>query len=385
MDQQNLISVIVAIYNVDEYLDKCISSIVSQTYSDIEIILVDDGSTDTSGEICERWSKQDGRIVVIHQENKGLVECRKTGLVHAKGNFVVFVDGDDYVSLNMYEKLLDAMLRSGADIVNCGYYLGEERIGVPELKISITDDNRDDLLIKHVFDLKSESRIYSSIWSKMFRVESIRKAYSKVPFDCSIGEDLLALVYCFEQDIVFCSINEQYYHYVQRQNSLMNHTDHGYFVRHMPYLYHLERDIGSQLSNRKFEESVRKFIRHSLMAAIRRSSDDPYAVRMYRINDIDKLIGKKVVVYGAGDFGKDYYSQLMMHPGCNVVAWVDRNAKKLRDYLPVAEPQSISGLDYDYVILATGSTMLSENMRNDLIDMGVSESKIIFCDYCEED
>ena len=98
---EQLISVIVAVYNVEKYLDKCVESIVKQTYHELEIILVDDGSKDNSGKICDEWAEKDSRIHVIHKQNGGLSDARNYGLKASNGEWICFVDGDDYISLNM--------------------------------------------------------------------------------------------------------------------------------------------------------------------------------------------------------------------------------------------------------------------------------------------
>ena len=117
-----LLSVIVPIYNVEDYLNECIESIIKQTYKDLEIILVDDGSTDKSGIICDEYVKKDGRICVIHKTNKGLLEARLTGVEKAKGKYITFVDSDDWIVENMYEDLLRTLETSNAEIVICGIY-----------------------------------------------------------------------------------------------------------------------------------------------------------------------------------------------------------------------------------------------------------------------
>ena len=99
------ISVIVPVYNVERYLRQCMDSLVNQTYTDFEIILVNDGSTDSSGVLCEEWAKKDGRIHVVHKKNEGLGFARNTGIEHAKGKYITFVDSDDYVSLDMLQTL----------------------------------------------------------------------------------------------------------------------------------------------------------------------------------------------------------------------------------------------------------------------------------------
>ena len=128
MNQQNkyleneaLISIIVPVYNADRYLDKCVTSISSQTYENLEIILVDDGSSDNSPEICDWFAKKDSRILVIHQNNRGVSAARNVGIEYAKGEYLAFVDGDDYISPSMIEHLYSRVLLDQTDIAVCGY------------------------------------------------------------------------------------------------------------------------------------------------------------------------------------------------------------------------------------------------------------------------
>lgn len=116
-----MISVIVPVYNVEPYLEEAIESVIHQTYTDLEIILVDDGSTDDSGKICDRYQKKDSRIKVVHQENRGLSAARNAGLDICKGEMIAFLDSDDAFCTDMLQKMSDAMLESGADIVECNY------------------------------------------------------------------------------------------------------------------------------------------------------------------------------------------------------------------------------------------------------------------------
>lgn len=118
----NLISIIVPVYNVESYLEQCIDSILAQTYKNLEIILVDDGSTDRSGEICDRYAEQDSRIRVVHQVNNGSSRARNAGLEICHGDYLGFIDGDDYVAPDMYRILLDNLRREDADISVCDSY-----------------------------------------------------------------------------------------------------------------------------------------------------------------------------------------------------------------------------------------------------------------------
>ncbi|WP_322018790.1 glycosyltransferase [Clostridium butyricum] len=121
-----LISIIVPIYNMQKYLRKCLDTLIKQTYDKLEIILVDDGSTDSSGVICDEYLLKDNRIKVIHKENAGVSDARNVGIAIAKGEYIGFVDPDDYIELNMYEKLLYLIKNNDCDIAICGYVIEDE-------------------------------------------------------------------------------------------------------------------------------------------------------------------------------------------------------------------------------------------------------------------
>ncbi len=130
-----MVSIIVPIYKVEKYLTKCVDSLLAQTYRDLEIILVDDGSPDLCGAICDRYAAQDGRVKVIHQKNAGVSTARNSGLEIAKGEYIGFCDPDDFCKADMYSELVLQMERHGADIVACGYNYYDEQYNVDESRI----------------------------------------------------------------------------------------------------------------------------------------------------------------------------------------------------------------------------------------------------------
>lgn len=125
-----LISIIIPVYNVERYLNKCLDSIINQTYKNLEIVLVDDGSTDRSGLICDDYAAKDNRVIVLHKENSGVSEARNIGLKHSTGEFIGFVDGDDYVDRQMYELLLERLESDNSDMAACNYLQVDEEGGV---------------------------------------------------------------------------------------------------------------------------------------------------------------------------------------------------------------------------------------------------------------
>lgn len=166
----DLISVIVPVYKVEEYLDKCISSIVNQTYQNLEIILIDDGSPDRSGEICDAWAEKDGRIRVIHQANVGGAAARNTGLNMARGALIAFVDSDDYIASEIYERLQTVLAETGADVAECGYMSVLDDHGIPAetgglAKIYTTSD----ALYANLYN----SACQQIIWNKLYKKNAI--------------------------------------------------------------------------------------------------------------------------------------------------------------------------------------------------------------------
>ena len=159
-----LLSVIVPVYRVETYLPKCLDSLVGQTYADLEIILVDDGSPDRSGAICDEYAARDSRIVVIHQENRGLSGARNAGLDRATGEFVAFVDSDDYLERSMYENLMVAAMERNADIVIGDFYMILES-GISRRYIRVPDDGS----LEKVREMILADRIPSYVWNKVYR------------------------------------------------------------------------------------------------------------------------------------------------------------------------------------------------------------------------
>ena len=151
----DLISIVVPIYNMEKYLDKCVNSIISQTYKNIEIILVDDGSTDLSYDICEKYKKLDNRIKVYHKTNGGLSDAKNFGIKHASGKYIGFVDSDDWIEPMMYEILYKNIKEKNADIAICGRYIDYEN----GKSFDPFENNEDYLPVEIEFDLFSDENL----------------------------------------------------------------------------------------------------------------------------------------------------------------------------------------------------------------------------------
>lgn len=214
------ISIIVPIYNVEKYLEKCVSSIINQTYKNIEIILVDDGSTDNCYRICDDFQKKDKRIIVIHKKNGGLSDARNAGLRIATGELIGFVDGDDYIKKDMYEKMYTCMKNTDADIVEC------KCINVRNEKEEIVNESSKTYLYDAQAALKlmmsSGQKIQKprlSVWSKLFKKEIIDGL--KFPVG-KVHEDIVFEAKAFLNAEKICILDKCLYCYNIREGSIMN-------------------------------------------------------------------------------------------------------------------------------------------------------------------
>jgi glycosyltransferase involved in cell wall biosynthesis len=178
-----LVSVIVPIYNVEPYLEKCLNSIINQTYKNLEIILVDDGSPDNCGKICDEYALKDKRIKVIHKLNGGLSDARNAGLDIAAGEYIAFVDSDDYIAENMYEDLVGIAQKEAADIVISGFYYIKKN-GIFSYEKSLEELNKEDILYQFLSD-----NYHSSVCSKFFKA----KLFQKLRFKHIRFEDLFIM------------------------------------------------------------------------------------------------------------------------------------------------------------------------------------------------
>ena len=216
-----LISIIVPVYKTEKYLDRCVESIVNQTYTNLEIILVDDGSPDNCPKMCDEWAEKDDRIKVIHKVNDGLANARNSGIEMCTGDYVMFADSDDFLELDMVDFLLNLMLKYDADVSRCGFYFSYENTAEEK---SASNDTSIKLFSyeERMIDLTTGGHISGVAWNKLYKNNIIKTHYYDKKDGCS--EDIMHnyRVYKDIHKTVFCDIPK--YHYVIRENSITNNT-----------------------------------------------------------------------------------------------------------------------------------------------------------------
>ncbi len=238
-----LISVIVPAYNVKPYLERCINSIINQTYQELEIILVDDGSTDDTGVLCDAIAERDKRIVVLHKENGGLSDARNAGLEVAAGEFISFIDADDYIELDMYEQMIEEMEDETVSLVAVGFIVtnadGKENVLAAEQKRKMTKEEA-------LMDIFEGGELFPSSVNKLFR----RDLFNKLCFVKGIiNEDTEIIPKIIDACNHVLVMDKAAYHYILRKGSI---TQSDFSVKEYDSL--MVYDSGMQICSEKYPD-----------------------------------------------------------------------------------------------------------------------------------
>lgn len=253
-DRNELISVIVPIYKVERYLDSCICSIVNQTYKNIEIILVNDGSPDLCPQICKKWEQIDERIYVINKINGGLSDARNCGIAFASGKYLSFIDSDDYIDSHFIEYLYNAIRETNSDISMCAYSM------VYEKKKTAAEDDKQKKCRIEIYSKEEALKLLLSTnsfgdyaWNKLYK----RKLFDLVKYPIgSVMEDIGTTYLLFDQCDKISYINRKLYYYVQRDESILHNLDAKYHIdkfdlSYRRYLYLINK-YPNMLENKVF-------------------------------------------------------------------------------------------------------------------------------------
>lgn len=283
------ISVIVPIYNVQAYLDCCVQSILQQTYTNIELILIDDGSTDLSGMMCDCYAQQDSRVVVIHTENKGISCARNVGLEQASGTLFAFVDSDDYLEPTMLSYLYDLYLQTDADIAVCSYLYETEsgkRLNKTNQTESVSVWDQKEAL----WQLVKGKRICTSVWAKLFRAS----LFTNLRFpEGHIYEDIPIVFTAFLKAKKIVNGKEALYHYLYRSDSTMQQTFREKKLDSLYFMMEACERVITAYPDLKEHCMKRLFEQHVVMYAACRESRGFPEIEKKLFNDLQAICKQK--------------------------------------------------------------------------------------------
>ena len=252
------VSIIVPVYQVEKYVRQCVDSILAQTFTDFELILVDDGSKDMSGQICDEYARMDTRVKVIHKENGGAADTRNRGMDQAVGNYVMFVDSDDYIAPTMLECLYRNMLNENADIAACNYLYFFENDRQKDFAINVQSEV---LTGTEIFYYRKNERNYgfwTVVWNKLMKRETVGKVRFR---SGKYYEDEFWANEIYQMDIKIVTIPECLYYYRQHENSTMRQKK---IARSLDLIEAYQERIYIYLQEQKYSGQAYKVLVYSL-------------------------------------------------------------------------------------------------------------------------
>lgn len=383
------ISIIIPVYNVGQYLEKCIESVINQTYKDIEIICVDDGSTDISSEICDKYGKMDSRIKVIHKTNEGLVSARQAGLKIAMGKYVGFVDGDDWIDEEMYECMFQTIEKYKVDMVETGVIDSYGEILEKKRKCKLAEGiYKGEKFKKNIFNnLLYDGKFYNYgvntiyLWNKLFKRSFIYECYMKLDFKQSMFEDYASVYPYLIKHQSVAVVNKAFYHYRVVNNSLKRSK-----LNDAMLILHLHTKLMEEVINKSVykENFLHQFNFFKLFFLI-----------MYNISIFDSYQQKilvpyggidyneKVILYGAGVNGINIYRYLNENSKCKIVNWVDKlfdsiNLADIGINYEVNSPDSIDIRGTEKIIITALKLDAVQNIKKHLLNRGISTDRILW-------
>ena len=373
-----LISVIVPVYNTRQYLSACLNSILNQTYKNIEVVLVDDGSTDGSLEICMDYAKTDSRIIVVQQEHGGLVEARKSGVKTSKGEYCIFVDSDDWIAEDLLETVLTLTDRGSVDIVN--YNMRSVGNGCSDWTYTVPEGiyehvELEDIYKKMMFDFENECpSIIQSLCTKFMRRELLWSSIKSEDPRITMGEDAAVVYKAMLMAKKIAVTHKVFYFYRIHEKSMCRIK-----------VYHFQQYMQGVFSEYSKSYELDRQLKRYIVPFIRKGISDLFSLEIHSLYRIPfcilaDCINRRIVLYGAGVVGKSYYRQLTSIQDMRLAAWVDRKlgGQKIYD-CEIEFPEALKDIDFDRIIIAVKNQDIAAEIKKNL-EKDFGEDRVMFID-----
>ena len=378
------ISVIVPVYNTKEYLPQCIESIQNQTYTNVEIVLVDDGSSDGSGELCDDYMKNDPRIIAIHKKNSGQLSARKEGARKATGDYIMCVDADDWIDEDRIRRVVEKICMHYPDIVYInGFireYLENSRLSINHLDEKLFDAD----MIKHDFmkllaskDAFLDRKIFLAHWLVCVKREVYVESVDYVDDRIRRSEDQVAVLSCVLNSKSLYLFNSPSYHYRQDREGAIGARGTTWDEQHAE-LYFRElckiekcmKDLSPEV-----EEVVTQFSYQNLFLTNYRKLYCFYKAYLFPFFEVKN--GSKIIVYGAGNVGIEMITAVEMDDRFDLISWVDRKPKMVaRSKIVVDGIEEIYKREFDYIVISILDPSIASKIKEELVCNGISNEKI---------
>lgn len=374
------LSIIMPVYNVEYYIRRGIESIIEQTYKNLEIILVDDGSTDRSGEICDEYAQKDNRIKVIHKNNGGIVSARKAGIQAATGEYATNVDPDDWIEADAYEKFIDIIKQYNPDVIISTFV--KETGEIKTIRRDFLKEgfyNHEELFREIEKGIKQQfycSIFNVSLCTKIVKREILSKYQSAVPNEIIMGEDTaVTLPMICDAKSVYVS-EKAFYHYIQNMNSMSWEQKAGAYDRWLLLAKCLKTNMGCN-NNSVASKLFLWVIFYEMMVVLYDLPAEYFSVGIPFFKEVRK--SSRIIVYGKGAYASNLITVMQMYDLCNVVMNVDSS--------DIDRLTNLDEVEYDYVLIGILDYAVVEKIRKYLESLGIAGDKIMAINgenICEE-
>lgn len=369
------VSVIIPIYNAEQYLRACLDSVVGQTLQDIEIICINDGSTDGSLTILEEYASKDARLHIISKKNEGLVAARKTGVLFANSEYIGYVDSDDWVEPDMFEKMYAKMKEYDVELLCTGYFLegSYTTVHLDTVEEGLYNEEKMEWLRNNnIYRLeKKETGLRGGLWCKMYRRDLLLEAQLDVPDNITIAEDKVCLLHCLLHCNSVYVEKKAYYHWCIHQESMSRIENPDYLLcvhavyKYLISLYHHE-NFTEQMRT-QVEIYIMELLTLGMNSRLGFQNQQLFWIDPYWLDKLPKNV--RVVLYGGGEYGEKYRQQMASRKDLIPV-------KELGFSLPTE--QELKEITFDYLVIAIKNQGKAEQVKQDLIKLGVPEEKLLW-------
>ena len=375
------ISVIIPVYNIEKYLRRCLDSIVQQTFEELEIICIDDGSTDSCPYILKEYADRDSRIRVVHKENGGLVSARKAGLRIATGAYIGYVDGDDWIEHDFYEYMINDMVHYQVDMVETEHFIDAgERSSQIKSNFPYGVHDAKELIPVMLCDQDfNECQLRPYLWSKLFKKDLLDRHQMRVDEKICSGEDI-AVTYPYMLDAERIYIADYAgYHYVQRPDSMTgiqspsSQENDKALILYLKTVFDTSENY-SGIMQKQLNQYTKSMLLIRQIGFFDRNSDKK---RFLPFGGIEQK--SRIALYGAGRMGKSIYQYLQTLDKENAVIWADKEYLLYQQMgLPVISPDEIVAKqeEYDVLLVAVSSKRIAERIKSFLIEKGLKKNKM---------
>lgn len=379
------IGIVVPVYNTQQYVRQCIESILSQAFHEISLVIVDDGSTDASGKICDEYARTDSRVKVIHQNNQGMLKARYIGLLNVgECDYATTIDSDDWIAKNIYSSLTSYM-DNDIDVItfSIARWFDSTKCAKAEEKFEtgVYDRKRisNELFPTLLWNEKEESYgLDPSLCNKLFKKDVFLK-YLKMASSLEIdyGQDA-AVLYPLLSDIKSIAITDEgtYYHRQRIGGNIAPYLLDSCFYEKTFKLYRYLTSFYS--NNNSMIKQIEYFYTYSLELRLEIVYGEKAIKMKYIFPFKDQCYGKRIILYGAGVVGKSYYDCIKKDGNCTVVGWVDSKTNNFKyKKFEIKKPCAIYEMDFDFIVIAVLDRNLAAEIFSDLRHMGIDSCRII--------